>query len=98
MWSWKFKSVINFLTSTCFLFRLYLSVPWSVHALCQGAFHALRPEDLRRGVCYPVGVAARIQLELYYLAYWCNIMQTSTHGSFDLCASGVRQSSMLAYT
>ena len=62
----------------------------------QGAFHALRPEDLRRKVSYPVGVAAWIQLKLYYLAHRCNKMQTSTHGSFDLCASGVRQASGVA--
>ena len=27
---------------------------------CQGAFYALRPEDLRRGASFPVGAAAWI--------------------------------------
>ena len=59
---------------------------------------ALRPEDLLRGVSFPIGVAAWIWPKRYSLVYWCNRMQISTHSSFDLCNSGVRQQSTLAYT
>ena len=65
---------------------------------CQGAFYALRPEDLRRGVSFPVGVAAWIYPKLCYFAHWRNKMQVLTHSSFDLCASRAHQTSTLAYT
>ena len=44
----------------------------------QGAYHALRPEELRCGVRFLVSVAGWIQPKLYSLA------QISTHGPVDL--------------
>ena len=66
--------------------------------LTQDAFHALRPEDLRGGVSFPVGVAAWIRPKLYSLLYWRNRMQIWTQGYFDICTSGVCLASTLAYT
>ena len=40
----------------------------------QGAFHELRPKDLRCGVSFLVGVAAWILPKLYSLVYWRNKM------------------------
>ena len=41
---------------------------------CKDAFHALRPENLWRGVGCPVGVTAYTKPKLYSLAYWGNKM------------------------
>ena len=50
----------------------------------EGAFNALRPEDLRRGVSFSVGVAAWIQPKLYTLVYWRNKTQIKACCSSDL--------------
>ena len=51
---------------------------------CQGAFHALRAEELRHGVSFLVSVAVWIQPKVYTLAYWCNKIQILTHSYFHL--------------
>ena len=67
-------------------------------ATAQGAFHSLKHEDLWRCVSFPVCVVAWIEPIQYSLVHWRNKMQISTNGNFDLCTSGVRKLSPLAYT
>ena len=81
-----------------FAYQQYLLENCYFCSITQGTFHALRPEYLRHGVSFPVGLAAWILPKLFPLAYWRRKMQISIHSSFDLCASGVRQLSTLMYT